>query len=119
MSEKERKERRENGRKETNPNLNDSVCIYNTADFETDHLQVEFLENAKRIDDLTIEKQPLVVLWYKNLQCMCVAMFAFMQLYHTTHGALYLYGKYKVYSILSDVHLTVYVTTPSSIIKHF
>lgn len=54
--------------KKTNPNLNDFMYIYNKADFETDHLQMEFLENAKRIDDLTIEKQPLVVLWYKNLQ---------------------------------------------------
>lgn len=81
------------GEKKTNPNLNDSMCIYNRAYFETDHFQVEFLENAKRIDDLTVEKQPLGTLWYKNLQkifyCMCVDTFAFMQLYHTTHGALY------------------------------
>lgn len=64
------------GEKKTNPNLNDAMCIYNKAYFETDHT----------------EEQPLVILWYKtlqkNVQCMCVDTFAFMQLYHTTRGAL-------------------------------
>lgn len=65
------------GEKKTNPNLNDAMCTYNKAYFETDHT----------------EEQPLVILCYKtlqkNFQCMCVDTFAFMQLlYHTTRRAL-------------------------------
>lgn len=68
MSEKERKEEGRVGEKKTNPNLNNSMCIFDKAHFEADHIQKEFLENAKRVDDLTTETQPLVTLWYKNLQ---------------------------------------------------
>lgn len=48
-----KKKERRMGEKKANPNLDNSMRICNKAYFETHHFQVEFLENAKRIDDLT------------------------------------------------------------------
>lgn len=90
------------GEKKTNPNLNDAMCTYNKAYFETDHT----------------EEQPLVILCYKTLQKMCIYVCIHVVVISHHTWSFRFCGKYKVYSILSDVHLTVYVTTHSSFIKH-